>query len=36
MVHELGSFVERSKDPTTLTSVPKFVEEVVAEIMKAD
>ncbi len=36
MVQELGSFVEGSRDPTTQTSTPKFVEEVAAEIMKVD
>jgi hypothetical protein len=32
MVQELGSFVEGFKDPTTQTSTPKFVEEVVAKL----
>jgi hypothetical protein len=32
----LGSSIEGSRDPTTLYSTPKFVEEVVAEVMKAD
>jgi hypothetical protein len=36
MVHELGSSVEGYGDPTTHTSTPKFVEEVVAKVMKAD
>jgi hypothetical protein len=36
MVQELGSFIEGSKDFTTWTSTLKFVEEVAAEVMKAD
>jgi hypothetical protein len=36
MVQELGSFAEASKDPTTQTSTPKYVEEVAIEIMKVD
>jgi hypothetical protein len=36
MVHELGSSVEKSRYPITQISTPKFVEEVVVEIMKAD
>jgi hypothetical protein len=36
MVQELGSFVEGSKDPTTQTSIPNFVEEVATEVMKAN
>jgi hypothetical protein len=30
MVQELGSFAKGFGDPTTQTSTPKFVEEVVA------
>jgi hypothetical protein len=30
----LGSFVEGFGDPTTQTSTPKYVEEVVVEVMK--
>jgi len=33
MVQELGSFVEGSRNPTTQTSTPKFVEEVVVEVL---
>jgi hypothetical protein len=36
MVKELGSSVQRSRDPKTQTSTPKFVEEVVAKVMKVD
>ncbi len=36
MIQELGSSLERSKDPTTQTSTPKSVEEVVAKVMKVD
>ncbi len=36
MVQELGSFVERSGDHTTQKNTPKFIEEVVAKVMKAD
>ncbi len=36
MVQELGSFVEGFGDPTTQTSTPKSMEEVAAEVMKAD
>jgi hypothetical protein len=36
MVQELGSFAKGSGDPMTQTSTPKFVEEVVAEVMKID
>ncbi len=36
MVQKLGSSTERSKDPTTHTSTPKSMEEVDAEVMKAD
>jgi len=32
----MGSFVEGSRDPTTHTSTPKFVEEVVIEVIKAN
>ncbi len=35
MIQELGSYVEGYGDPTTQTSTPKLVEEVVSEIMKA-
>ncbi len=35
-VHELGSFVEGSRNPMTQTCTPKFVEEVVIEVMKAN
>ncbi len=33
---ELGSFSERSTNPTTKTNTPKFVEEVGEKIMKGD
>jgi hypothetical protein len=36
MVQELGSSTERSRDPTTWTSTPKSVEEIVAKVMKVD
>ncbi len=36
MIQELGSSLEGSRDPTTQTSTPKSVEEVVAKVMKAD
>ncbi len=36
MVQELGSFVEGSRDPTTQTSIPDFVEEVATEVMEAN
>ncbi len=36
MVYELGSSTKGSRDPTTQTSTPKSVEEVVAEVMKGD
>jgi hypothetical protein len=36
MVQELGSFAKASKDPTTQTSTPKYVEEVAIEIMKVN
>ncbi len=36
MVQELGSFTKGSRDPTTQTSSPKFVEEVVVEVMQAN
>ncbi len=36
MVQELGSSIEVFGDPTTQTSTPKFVEEVVTEVMKVD
>ncbi len=36
MVQELGSFVEGFGEPMTQTSTPKFVEEVVAELMKVN
>ncbi len=36
MVQELGSFVEGFGDPMTQTSTPKFVEEVLIEVMKVD
>ncbi len=36
MVQELGSSIDGSKGPTTQTSTPKFVEEVVGEVMKED
>jgi hypothetical protein len=29
----MGSFAEGSKNPTTQISTPKFVEEVVVEVM---
>ncbi len=35
MVQELGSLAEASKDPTTQTSTPKFMEEVATEVTKA-
>jgi hypothetical protein len=34
MVHELGSSTKRFGDPTTHTSTPKSVEEVVVKVMK--
>jgi hypothetical protein len=33
---ELGSSIEESGNPTTQTSTPKSVEEVVVEVMKVD
>ncbi len=36
MVQELGSSTKGSKDPTTHTSTPKSMEEVVAKVMKAN
>jgi hypothetical protein len=36
MVHELGSSTKGSRIPITQTSTPKFVEEVVAKVMKID
>jgi len=36
MVQELGSYVKGSKNPTTQTSTPKIVEEVVTKVMKVD
>ncbi len=36
MVQELGSYVEKSRDPTTQISTPKFVEKIAAKIMKVD
>jgi hypothetical protein len=36
MVQELGSFVEGSRDHVTNTSTPKYVEEVVAQVMKVN
>jgi hypothetical protein len=33
IVHELGFFGKGSKNPTTHTSTPRFVEEVVREVM---
>ncbi len=36
MVQELGSSVKGSRDPTTQTSTPKSMEEVVVEVMKVD
>ncbi len=35
-VHELGSFLEGSRNPMTQTCTPKFVEEVAIEVMKVD
>jgi hypothetical protein len=32
----LGPSIEGSKNPTTKTSTPKFVEEVAVEVMKAN
>jgi hypothetical protein len=31
----MGSFVEGSKNPTTQTSTPKYVEEVAIRVMQA-
>ncbi len=36
LVQELGSFVEGSKNPTTYTSTPKSMDEVVEEVMQVD
>jgi hypothetical protein len=36
MVHEMGSSTEGFGDPKTQTSTPKFVEEVDAEVLKAN
>ncbi len=36
MVQELGSYAEGSGDPTTQTSTPKSMEEVVVEVMKVN
>jgi len=36
MVQKLGSFVEGFKNPTTQTSTPKSMEEIVIEVMQAD
>ncbi len=32
----MGSFAEEYGDSTTWTSTPKFVEEIVAKVMKAN
>jgi hypothetical protein len=32
----MGSSTKGSKNPTTCTSTPKFVEEVAAEVMQVD
>ncbi len=32
----MGSSVNKSKNPTTQTSTPKFVEKVAVEIMQVD
>ncbi len=34
LVQEMGSFAEGSKNPTTQTSTPKFVEEVTTKVMQ--
>jgi len=34
IIQELGSSKEGFKNPTTQTSTPRFVEEVVVEVMK--
>ncbi len=36
IIQELGSSREGSKNPTTQTSTPRFVEEVVTEVMQAN
>ncbi len=36
MVQKLGSYVERSKNPTPQTSIPKSMEETVIEVMQAN
>jgi hypothetical protein len=36
MVHEMGSSAKGSKNPTTQTSLPKYVEEVDVEVMQAN
>jgi hypothetical protein len=36
IVQEFGSSKEGSKNPTTQTSTPRFVEKVVVEVMKAN
>jgi len=32
----MGSYVKGSKDPTTYTNMPKFVEEVATEVMQVN
>jgi hypothetical protein len=36
IVQEFGSSKEGSKNPTTQTSTPRFVEELFVEVMKAN
>jgi hypothetical protein len=36
MVHEMGSSAKGSKNHTTQTNLPKYVEEVAIEIMQAN
>ncbi len=36
LVHELGSYVEGSKNPTTQTITPKSMDKVVEEVMQVD
>jgi hypothetical protein len=35
LIQELGSYAEGSKNPTTHTSRPKSMDEVVEEVMQA-
>jgi hypothetical protein len=36
LAQEMGSSIKRSKNPTTQTSTPKSLEEVIVKVMQAD